>query len=302
MTALAPLLLAASPETVAEDLIQGTITGRDWLVALAILVGGFVLGAVVRRLVRRVFLRGAESELVPVDETATSLVARLVQITIISVAVVYALLTLGVQVGPLFGALGIGGIAIAFAMQDTLENFIGGLVLQLRRPFLIGDQIEVGAQAGTVIDIGFRYVRLRRFDGTVALIPAKMVLQDVVVNNTAETRRRTTMNLGIAYDADLAQAREVILAAVVAAPSVVADPAPEVLLSTFGPSSIDLMVRYWHDPQRSDGIRATDEVVERVHRALAAAGIEIPFPQTVVRSVAGASAAAGGAAAANTDA
>jgi small conductance mechanosensitive channel len=129
-----------------------------------------------------------------------------------------------------------------------------------------------------------------------------MVLQDVVVNNTAETRRRTTMNLGIAYDADLAQAREVILAAVVAAPSVVADPAPEVLLSTFGPSSIDLMVRYWHDPQRSDGIRATDEVVERVHRALGAAGIEIPFPQTVVRSVAGASAAADGAAAANTDA
>lgn len=283
---LAAAILAAS-ESAADDLVEGTITTDEWLVALAILVVGFVLGGIVRRIVRRVFLRGSKSDLVPVDETATSLVARLVQIAVIAIALVYALLSLGVQVGPLFGALGIGGIALAFAMQDTLENFVSGLVLQLRRPFLIGDQVEIGTQAGSVVDIGFRYVRIRRFDGTVALIPAKMVLQDVVVNNTAETRRRTTLNVGVAYGTDLAEAREVLLAAMATAPSVVADPEPEVLLSTFGASSIDLLVRYWHDPRRSDGLRATDEVVERVHRSLAEAGIEIPFPQTVVHSSGG---------------
>lgn len=290
MTVLATLPFFAATDSAADDLVQGTITSQEWLIALAIVVGGFIAGGILRRIVRRIFLRGSASELVPVDETATSLLARVVQITVITVAIIYALLTLGVRVGPLFGALGIGGIAIAFAMQDTLENFIGGLVLQLRRPFLIGDQVEIGMQAGSVLDIGFRYVRIRRFDGTVALIPAKMVLQDVVVNNTAETRRRTTLNLGIAYDADLARARDIILTAVAAAPSVVAEPAPDVVLSNFGPSSVDLMVRYWHDPHRSDGIRATDEVVERLHRALADAGIEIPFPQTVVHRAAATSA------------
>lgn len=283
---LSAAIFAAS-ESAAEDFVEGTITTDEWLVAIAILVAGFLISGVVRRIVRRVFLRGSRSELVPVDETATSLVARLVQIAVVLFAVIYALLSLGVQVGPLFGALGIGGIALAFAMQDTLENFVSGLVLQLRRPFLIGDQVEIGEQAGAVVDIGFRYVRIRRFDGTMALIPAKMVLQDVVVNNTAETRRRTTLPVGIAYGSDLAQAREVILGAMASAPSVVSDPEPEVLLSTFGASSVDLLVRFWHDPRRSDGLRATDEVVERLHRALAEAGIEIPFPQTVVHAAPG---------------
>ncbi len=290
----AAIIAAASDDAV--DFVQGKITTDEWLVALAIVIAGFVAGGIVRRLVRRVFLRGSKSELVPVDETATSLVARLVQIAVILFAVVYALLTLGVQVGPLFGALGIGGIALAFALQDTLENFIAGLVLQLRRPFVIGDQVEIGQQAGSIADIGFRYVRVRRFDGTVALIPAKMVLQDVVVNNTAEVRRRTTLNLGLAYGTDLDHAREVILDAVNASPSVVADPPPEVLLSTFGASSVDMMVRYWHDPRRSDGLRATDEVVVRLHRGLAEAGIEIPFPQTVVHNAPSSGAAAGAAA------
>lgn len=289
--------LTAASDSV-DDFVTGNITTAEWFVALGILIGGFVLGSIVRRIVRRVFLRGSKSDLVPVDETATSLVARLVQIAVITFAVIYALFYLGVQVGPLFGALGIGGIALAFAMQDTLENFVSGLVLQLRRPFVIGDQVEIGQQLGSVADIGFRYVQLHRFDGTVALIPAKMVLQEVVVNNTAETRRRTTLPLGLAYGTDLAKAREVILAAVNDAPSVVAEPAADVLVSTFGASSVDLLVRYWHDPQRSDGLRATDEVVDRLHRALADAGIEIPFPQTVVHNAAGPAAAA---AAAGTD-
>lgn len=276
-TFTAPSIHAASTPTV-DDLVTGTITGREWLIALAILVGGFIVAGIARRVVRRVFRRGSPAELVAVDETAASLLARVVQILLITIALVYALLTLGVQVGPLFGALGIGGIALAFALQDTLENFIGGLVLQLRRPFLIGDQIEVAAQAGAVLDIGFRYVRLRRFDGTVALIPARMVLQDVVVNNTAEPRRRTSLNVAVARDTDLTRAREAIIAAVSAAPSVVDDPAPDVMVTALGPWSIDLTVRYWHNTQRSDGVRATDEVGERLQRALADAGIKVPTP------------------------
>lgn len=271
-------LVAAADSGAADDLVEGRISTTEWLVAVAILVGGLVAGGVVRRIVRRIFLRGARSAIVPVDVTATSLLARLAQVGISVFAFVYALFVLGVQVGPLLGAIGIGGVALAFAMQDTLENFISGLILQLRRPFVIGDQVQVAGQEGSVIDIGFRYVRLHRFDGTVALIPARMVLQDVVVNLTAEATRRTTLSFGIAAGSDTERARDVVRTALQGAPSVLEDPAPTVLLSGISALGTDLLVHYWHDPQRSNALRATDEVLERVHRALAEAGIEVAMP------------------------
>lgn len=274
----ASTLVGASDSGVADDLVEGRITTPEWLAALGIVLAGLVLGAVVRRIVRRIFLRGARSAIVPVDVTATSLLARLAQVGVTVFAIVYALFVLGVQVAPLFGAIGIGGVAIAFAMQDTLENFISGLILQLRRPFVIGDQVQVAGQEGAVIDIGFRYVRLHRFDGTVALIPARMVLQDVVINLTAESTRRTTLAFGIAPGVAPDRARDVVLEGLRGAPSVLPDPAPDVLLSGMSALGTELLVRYWHDPQRSNALRATDEVLERVHRALADAGIEVAMP------------------------
>lgn len=273
-----PLLLAASDSGAADDLVEGRITTPEWLAALAIVAAGLILGGIVRRIVRRIFLRGARSAIVPVDVTATSLLARLAQVAITLFALVYALFVLGVQVAPLFGAIGIGGVAVAFAMQDTLENFISGLILQLRRPFVIGDQVQVAGQEGSVIDIGFRYVRLHRFDGTVALVPARMVLQDVVINLTAESTRRTTLAFGIAPGVAPERARDVVLEGLRGAPSVLADPAPDVLLSGMSALGTELLVRYWHDPQRSNALRATDEVLERVHRALTDAGIEVALP------------------------
>lgn len=261
------------PDTIvaAADLLEGDVTTTEWLTALAIFIGGLVAAAILRRVVLRVLRRGAASSVVPVDETAASLVARIAQAVLASFTTVYALYALGVQVGPLLAALGIGGVAIAFAMRDTLENLIAGLVLQLRRPFVIGDSVTLGSSEGTVVDIGFRYVQLSRPDGTVALLPARRVLDDVVVNHSGGHPRRTALRIALAPGTDVTAARAAVQDAVAAAPSVLPTPAPAVLLAGSDTGAVELLVRVWHDPASSTGDATTDEVLELVHAALSSA-------------------------------
>jgi small-conductance mechanosensitive channel len=255
----------------AADIVDGSITTQEWLVSLGVLVAGLVAGSIARRVVRRLLRRGTRSDLVPVDETAASLVARLVQLGVVTFAALYALLLLGVQVGPLFAALGIGGIAIAFALRDTLENLIAGLILQLRRPFVIGDSVRIGiANEGTVLDVGFRYVQLGRLDGSVALIPARRVLDDVVVNTSTGAPLRRSVEVLVPSAIDATAARDALLAAITGAPEVLDVPAPDVLATAIEAEGTRLQVRAWHDP--TGGVPAPaidDELLRRAHAALA---------------------------------
>ena len=116
--------------------------------------------------------------------------------------------------GPLIGALGITGIAIAFALTAILENVFASVVLKTRRPIKIGDQITTHDHSGTVEEINFRTVVLRNFDGEKVVLPSSMVNNERVVNHTDRPTRRTVLPVGVAYGTDLAHAQSVILQAV----------------------------------------------------------------------------------------
>jgi small-conductance mechanosensitive channel len=184
----------------------------------------------------------------------------------------------------LLGALGIGGLVLALALQGVVENFFGGLILQSRRPFTIGDTVELGDQVGIVKDIDSRTVVMRGLDGTWIRVPNANVLKEPIITLTQERLRRSEVAVGVAYDTDLERATTAIGEAMGRVARVCTDPAPLVVLSEFGTSSIDFRAYYWHESDVPAELATTHDVVLAIHQALAAAGITIAFPQMVVWS------------------
>jgi small-conductance mechanosensitive channel len=253
---------------VAADIIEGDVTTRRLLVAAAVAIVGILVASIAKRVVRRVLLRGARDTRMPVDATAASLVARIVQAVVAAFAIVYALYLLGVQVGPLATALGVGGLAVAIALRETLENVIAGIVLQLRRPFVLGDRVVLGADEGRIVDIGFRYVQLARVDGSLALIPARRVLDGTIVNVSEAAVRRATAVIPVAPGPDAPRLRERIAAAVGDAPGVLETPAPQALLRASTPGQVEVVVHAWHDPEAVPNDEVVDAIVEHACAAL----------------------------------
>lgn len=259
-------------QTLDEALGAGGLTGWDWARAGSIVLGGIIVARLVRWLLGRVLGRTTSA-------TVAALVARLGGIVVGAFALVYALESLGVRIGPLLGALGIVGIAVAFALKDILENFVAGLLLQFSRPFDYGDEIVSGDTEGTVTSVDARTVTIATPDGETVHLPSSKVITDAIVNHTARGRRRTSLPVGVAYGTDLTRAANAFREAIDGLDDVVADPAPEVLVEAFGESSIDLVVRYWHEPSIAAYWRAQNAVALAIDEACRRHDIHIPFPQ-----------------------
>jgi small-conductance mechanosensitive channel len=272
-------LLAA--DLAAQTVVSSGTGAVDWAVAGGILVGAVVVGRLVQLVVLRSLRRGDSERL------AADAVARMIALLVVLVALLWSLSILGIRLGPLVGALGVGGIALAFAAQAILANFLGSIILQLRRPFRRGDQIATGTCEGTVEDVNFRTVVLRTFDGERVLVPCTSVLANPITNHTALGRRRTTLPVGVAFDTDLEQARKVLLAAVETVDGVLERPAPEVWVRAFGESSVELDIRVWHAPDVATLWRVRSEVAVAAKSALDEAGIEMPVPQGAIRLLGG---------------
>ena len=253
------------------------LTVGEWIAAAAIFGAGVLVGRTLQAVLVRVVFRG------DADKGAAVTLGRFVGFVFAAVGLMYGLSVLGVRLGPLVGALGIGGLAIAFAAQAILANFLGSIILQLRRPFHRGDQISTNDCEGTVEDVNFRTVVLRTFDGERAIVPCAEVLAKPIINYTVLGRRRTTVTVSVGYDADLSRARRVVLDAVSAAEGVLDRPEPEVWVEEFADSGVNLAVRFWHAPDIATKWRVRSEVAVAAKEALDRAEIEIPFPQRVLR-------------------
>ena len=266
VSALLPL--AAEP----DDLLAEGVTAADAVRAAAVFLLALVLAVVLRRaLVRHVDREGSRH--------VGRLLGRFLSLVVVALGAVYALDLVGVRIGPLLGALGVGGIALAFAAQDILQNLVAGVLLQVRRPFRIGDQIGSGDYEGVVDDINLRTVELTTYDGLTVYLPNAEVLKNPIVNYTRTPHSRTELTVGVAYDTDLEQAREVLMAACRAADGVQERPAPEAWVHRFGESSVDIAVRYWHAADIASRWRVRSAVAVSVKQGLDAAGMTIPFPQ-----------------------
>jgi small conductance mechanosensitive channel len=256
-----------------EALAQGLIA-RLPLIALGIVL--FAVGL----LLIKVAIGWTERGLVRarVDHAVQRLTVNLMRATLVLLVALWALSVAGVQVGAVLAGLGLAGLALAFALQNILENFVAGILILIRRPFRRGDQIETNEFSGTIEDIDLRVTHLRDFDDELVLIPNATVFTEPIVNLTRLGRRRTRVIVGIDYRDDHDRARQVLADAVVSVEGVLAAPAPEVLCIELGDSSVDFEVSYWTLPQMREVRFVRDRVLRACKSAVEAEGMTIPWP------------------------
>jgi small-conductance mechanosensitive channel len=220
-----------------------------------------------------------------VDDIIFELLSRFAGFIILATAIVIALDRLGVNVMPFIAGAGVAGVAIGFAAKDTLSNLIAGILLIIDRPFEVGDRIEVwSAPAGTaswgdVIDIGLRATKIKTTDNIVIIIPNNEIMLRDIVNYTAVSGQiRVRINIGIAYDADIKKAKEIILKVADTAEWVAKQPLPKVVVRNFGESSVDLQLRVWIADARKR-MDTISFITDSVKTAFDVQGVEIPYPK-----------------------
>ena len=184
--------------------------------------------------------------------------------------------------GDLVKGLGITSVAVGFAFKDVLQNFFAGVLILLRKPFVVGDQIRVKEWEGTVQEITTRSTRLRTYDGERVVIPNGDVYTSSVLVRTHFAERRVKFTVGIGYGDDLEAARATILDVVRGSEGVLADPGPAAYVEELAPSSVNFTVYFWTASQQATVLAVRDRVATAIKQALDRAGIDMPFPHTVL--------------------
>lgn len=240
-------------------------------VALVVFAVFWGVGRLVRPLLRRRLL-------VRRTESFATVFSKLAGTTLAVVGFFLAVTVVFPSVRPvdLLAGLGILSVAIGFAFKDILENLLAGVLLLFRQPFEAGDQIRTEEWVGTVRRINIRETVIKQYDGRKVLIPNAAVYTNAVLVQTGYDKVRSSLVVGVAYETDLGQARRVAVEALRAVPGVAEEPAPDALYVAWGPSTIDLDLRFWTEPQQLEIRGIQSAVIEAVTAAFDRAGIEMP--------------------------
>jgi len=218
-------------------------------------------------------------------DAALLLVERAIRALLFLVGLIIILDSLGFNISGLLTAIGIGGLALSLAAQDTIANMISGVIILIDQPFRAGDRIEIQELNtwGDVVSIGLRSTRIRTLDNRLVIVPNSSISNNQVVNYTfPDPRYRIQTEIGVAYGTDLRQVRDVITKALVGVEGVIPDKPVDVLFMEFGDSEMSLRVRWWIESY-VDARRSTDRVNEAIYTALDQAGIDSPYPIMTVQ-------------------
>lgn len=187
---------------------------------------------------------------------------------------------LGVETSSFVAVLGAAGLAVGLALQGSLSNFAGGILIILFKPFKVFDVIEVQGEIGTVQEIQIFNTRLLTPNNQAVYIPNGILSNGVIKNYTQEGKRRTDLTIGIAYNADIKKAKEILLEIAYSHPYVLKEPNPMIVVTALADSSINLAVRVWAENEHF--FKVSSDMLENGKVALEKAGISIPFPQREV--------------------
>lgn len=214
-----------------------------------------------------------------VDRALSSFISSLVSIVLRILLLISVASMIGVETTSFIAMIGAAGLAIGLALQGSLANFAGGVLIMLFRPFRAGDWIEGQGVSGSVDSIQIFHTTLKTGDNKVVIVPNGSLSNGHITNYSREPRRRADINIGIDYSSDIKKAREVLLE-IAQDPRVHVDPAPVVFVTGLGDSAVNLSLRVW--VATGDFWPVTFSFTELAKERLTEAGIGIPFPQRVV--------------------
>lgn len=250
-------------------------SGKLTLALITMLIGWWLIGRLTSSVGRLLNMR-------QVDRVLSSFICSLVGIVLKVLLLVSVASMIGVETTSFIAVIGAAGLAIGLALQGSLANFAGGVLIMLFRPFRAGDWIEAQGVSGSVDSIQIFHTTLKTADNKVVIVPNGSLSNGHITNYSRDPKRRADINLGIDYSSDIKQAREVLLE-IAKDPRVHADPAPVVFVTGLGDSAINVSLRVWVDTPNFWPV--TFAFTEQAKERLTEAGIGIPFPQRVVHLV-----------------
>lgn len=239
--------------------------------ALLILIVGLYVIGFLNKVLRKFFQKK------DYDQALETFLQSFISIALKIVLFVLIITQLGVQSSSLIAIIGAAGLAIGLALQGSLSNFAGGVLILLFKPFKVGDFISAQGVDGSVKEITIFYTKLTTFGNQLAIIPNGKLSNDNVINYNAESARRDNIKVGIGYGSNIKNAKEILLQICADNENISKEPVPEVYVDGLGDSSVNLTLRFWADT--SVFWPAHFHVIEETKSRFDAAGIEIPFPQ-----------------------
>ncbi len=239
--------------------------------AIAIIAVGMIVARAVSGALNRV-MRARH-----IDATVADFLSALVRYGIIAFTLIAALGRVGVQTASVIAVLGAAGLAIGLALQGSLSNLAAGVLLVTFRPFRAGEYVDLGGTAGTVVSVQIFSTTLRSADGKIVVVPNKKIIDGNITNFSREPVRRNEFIIGVAYDADIDQVRQILTDIINSDERILKDREMTVRLNELGPSSVNFVIRVWSNS--GDLQNVYWDVLERIKKALDANGIGIPYPQ-----------------------
>ena len=247
------------------------------IVALVVFALTLFLSGLVARWVRRAAKLKIE------NAETRHLLSRLARWSVIILGTLVALGQVDFDVSGFIAGLGVAGFTIGFALQDIARNFVAGILLLVRQPFNVGDAVEVGDYAGTVLDIKVRDTVLKTWDGEMVIVPNMDVFTQAIKNYSELSLRRRTVNIGLGYGEDVDRATLVFLEAIRGVDGVLSDPAPTLLAEELGDSALMLAARFWVNQETHGLFVVHSAVVQAIKEVAEREGIDLPYPVQTVR-------------------
>lgn len=218
-----------------------------------------------------------------VDRTLHSFIGTLVSVGLKVLLLISVAGMIGVETTSFIALIGAAGLAVGLALQGSLANFAGGMLILILRPFRAGEYIEAQGIGGTVDSIQIFFTVLKTADNKTIIVPNGSLSNGNIINYSRQPTRRVDINIGIDYGDDVKQARAILLALAEADERVFKDPAPAVWLTALGESSVDLSLRMWTKTEDFWGVFWN--LQEQAKEEFDKAGITIPFPQRTMHLV-----------------
>ncbi len=238
--------------------------------AAALIIGLWVIKIIMNRFKAVLTKRNVDASLVPFLISVLGISIRVA--LIISVAGM-----VGIEMTSFIAILGAAGLAIGLALQGTLQNFAGGVIILLLKPFKVGDFVEVGGHMGTVKEIQIFNTMLTTVDNKVIIIPNGGLANSSMTNFSTMPTRRVDFSFGISYGDDFEKAKSLIRGLIDADDRILKDPAPFVRVGQLGDSSVNITTRVWVNAPVFWDVHF--DMVENVKKTFDKEGISIPFPQ-----------------------
>lgn len=246
-----------------------------WTMKVLGAIAIFLIGKWVARALSRAL--GKVMERAGVDQALAGFLGNIAYAALLALVIIAALDTLGVETTSVIAIFGAAGLAVGLALQGSLSNFAAGVMLMIFRPFKVGDFVEAAGVSGVVEQVRVFNTLIRTTDNREITVPNKHILDDNIINFSARDKRRIDLVMGIGYDDDIREAKQIIEQVLKSESRLLDDPAPVIMVLELADSSVNIAVRPWVNTADYWAVRG--DLLENMKRELEGAGLSIPYPQ-----------------------